>query len=408
MQKKIVVFTANYYPEDTAIGLYTSQFVNFLKDKNYDITVITGFPYYPKWEILDAYKKEKRFFTEIIHGVTIIRYKQFVPKRINFLGRIMLMLSLCFGSIINIKKIKSCDAIICIVPFTINIIPAYLLKKRTKAKLWVHIQDFEFDLAFESGILSKNNFVIRSIRSLISIVEKMLLKQADIVSSISYNMLEKAKNKVPKANLFYFPNWINSEQLNFKCLDKKHHYFNSEKFTLLYSGNVGEKQNWDLLLSLCSVIKDEEIEIIIVGDGSYLKTLKEKTEKYPFVKFFPLVPFEELPILLKSADVHFLFQKTDVLDSVMPSKLLGMLGSSKPCIITGNSNSEVARTFRENTIGFFFDNDDTKNILTAIEKIKNNNSFANGLGVKASQYVKEKFLEEKILHAFENKLRTEI
>ena len=92
----------------------------------------------------------------------------------------------------------------------------------------------------------------------------------------------------------------------------------------------------------------------------------------------------------------------------MPSKLLGMLGSAKPCIITGNSNSEVARTFRENTIGFFFDNDDPRNIISAIEKIKNNNSFANELGVKASQYVKEKFLEEKILNAFENKLRTEI
>ena len=282
------------------------------------------------------------------------------------------MLSLLLGTLINIRKIKSCDAIICIVPFTISILPAFLLKRRTNAKLWVHIQDFEFDLAFESGILSKNNFVIRSIRSLISIVEKMLLKQADIVSSISYNMLEKAKNKAPKANLFYFPNWINSEQLNFNETSKKHNYFNSKKFTLLYSGNVGEKQNWNLLLSLCSIIKDKDIEIIIVGDGSYLKTLKEKTEKYEFVKFFPLVPFEELPLLLKSADVHFLFQKTDVLDTVMPSKLLGMLGSAKPCIITGNSNSEVARTFRENTIGFFFDNDDTKNILTAIEKIKNN------------------------------------
>jgi colanic acid biosynthesis glycosyl transferase WcaI len=408
MQKKIVVFTANYFPEDTAIGLYTSQFVNFLKDKNYDLTVITGFPYYPKWEILDTYKNEKRFFTEVIHGVTVIRYKQFVPKNVSFFGRIRLMLSLLLGTLINIRKIKSCDAIICIVPFTISILPAFLLKRRTNAKLWVHIQDFEFDLAFESGILSKKNLVISSVRSFISKVEKRLLKQADIVSSISYNMLEKAKNKAPKANLFYFPNWINSEQLNFNEISKKHNYFNSKKFTLLYSGNVGEKQNWNLLLSLCSVIKDKDIEIIIVGDGSYLKILKEKTYKYEFVKFFPLVPFEELPLLLKSADVHFLFQKTDVLDTVMPSKLLGMLGSAKPCIITGNSNSEVARTFRENTIGFFFDNDDPKNILNAIEKIKNDNSFANKLGVKASQYVKENFLEEKILNAFENKLRTEI
>jgi colanic acid biosynthesis glycosyl transferase WcaI len=408
MQKKIVVFTANYYPEDTAIGLYTSQFVNFLKDKNYDITVITGFPYYPKWEILDTYKNEKHFFTEIIHGVTIIRYKQFVPKNVSFFGRIKLMLSLLFGTLINLRKIKSCDAIICIVPFTISILPAFLLKRRTNAKLWVHIQDFEFDLAFESGILSKNNFVIRGVRSLISKVEKVLLKKANVISSISCNMLEKAKNKVPKANLFYFPNWINLEQLNFKDINKKHNYFNSEKFTLLYSGNVGEKQNWNLLLSLCSVIKDKDIEIIIVGDGSYLKTLKEKTEKYEFVKFFPLVPFEELPLLLKSADVHFLFQKTDVLDTVMPSKLLGMLGSGKPCIITGNSNSEVARTFRENTIGFFFDNDETKNIISAIEKIKNDNVYGNQLGFKASHYVEENFLEEKILNAFENKLRNEI
>ena len=44
----ITIITANFYPEDTAIGLYTSQFANYLKNEGYAVQVITGFPYYHK------------------------------------------------------------------------------------------------------------------------------------------------------------------------------------------------------------------------------------------------------------------------------------------------------------------------------------------------------------------------
>ena len=318
------------------------------------------------------------------------------------------MLSLLYGTLINCRKIKQCDAIICIVPFTINIIPPFFLKRRTKAKLWVHIQDFEFDLAFESGVLSKENVFIKYLRYCITSFEIFLLKKADIISSISFNMLAKVKTKVANSNTFYFPNWISSKQIEFSDISKKHRYINESKFTLLYSGNIGEKQNWKLLLSFCNILQDKNIEIVIVGDGSYLKTLKEKTFPFNFVKFYPLVPLEELSLLLKSVDVHFLFQKTNVVDTVMPSKLLGMLGSGIPCIVTGSSDSEVAKIFNQNEIGFFFDNDNPINIITAIDQMKNNENLKNKIGKNASQYVKEYFIEEKILGNFEKRLRNEI
>ena len=56
--KSITIITGNYFPEDTAIGLYTTQFAKFLQNNGFDVTIITGFQYYPKWEISEEYKND--------------------------------------------------------------------------------------------------------------------------------------------------------------------------------------------------------------------------------------------------------------------------------------------------------------------------------------------------------------
>ena len=43
MAKNITVIGINYYPEDSAIGLYTTQKVEALASKGHSVTVITGF-----------------------------------------------------------------------------------------------------------------------------------------------------------------------------------------------------------------------------------------------------------------------------------------------------------------------------------------------------------------------------
>ena len=60
--KKITIVTGNFYPEETAIGLYTSQFAKYLKNNGFEITVLTGFPYYPMWKIPEEYLKKNAFF----------------------------------------------------------------------------------------------------------------------------------------------------------------------------------------------------------------------------------------------------------------------------------------------------------------------------------------------------------
>ena len=401
-KKTITIFTGNYAPEDTAIGLYTSQFAVFLSNKGYDVSVITGFPYYPKWEITKEYQNKSTYFNEIINGIRVFRYKQYVPKKVSFIGRIKLMLSLLWGNYNNSKKIKETDLVICIVPFTLSVLTAYLMARRNKAKLWVHVQDFEFDLAVQSGLLH-TSFIGKVFKTVVFKFEEFLLKKADILSSISFNMIEKSKEKTKLESVYYFPNWISSKNINPNTA-KQHPFINKEKFTLLYSGNIGEKQDWTLFEALCQQLFFENVEIVIVGNGAYAEKLKNRLAKFDFITFYEPIPYEDLNDLLCSADLHFLFQKTDVLDTVMPSKILGMMASGKPSIITGNKHSEVSKIFIENDLEGYFSTNDVESILKYIRLVKTNKE--NGLlnNLKAKNYILENFSEDTILEKFENEI----
>lgn len=405
LQKHITVITGFYFPEDTAIGLYTKQLVDNLIKNNYTVEIITGFPNYPKWKIFEDYQKLNSFYQEDINKTSIYRYKQFVPKKANLSGRLKMIFSLLYGTFINIKKIKNTDLVICIIPFTFLIFPASVLSKNHQAKLWVHVQDFEFDLALESGVISKKNFFFNFFKKAVLKLEKSLLNKATVLSSISKSMINKGKLKTNK-DFVYFPNWVSSTNIN-PVIYNPHSFFNPNKFSLLYSGNIGEKQDWILFENLCKIIKKEDnIDIIIVGNGSYCDNLKKLISNYNFVNFHEPVPYQNLNDLLCSANLHFLFQKTEVVDTVMPSKILGMMASNKPSIITGNINSEVYKVIQESNGGFYFENNDTQLIYNKIIELKNNPDLCISAGINARKYILENFSETSILNNFQIEIKS--
>lgn len=396
MKKNITIIGINYYPEDSAIGLYTTQKAEYLVSKGFDVSVITGFPYYPQWEIWKEYKNKKYLEKETINNVKIYRSRQYVPNNPTFFKRLLHLISFTFGNFINIFKVSKPDIIISIIPFTTSAFLGWLLKVRYKSKLWIHIQDFEFDAAIDSGLLDGNK---KMVVKLLSWIEKKTLKRADKVSTISYGMLKKLKEKTNIPS-YYLTNWIDVSLFDNK-LNERHPYLNSGNFKILYSGNIGAKQDWNFFFTFLEKLKDfNNIEVIIVGEGAEKVKVVNETKKYNFVKHYNLVPFDQLPSLLSGADAHILFQKTDVIDTVMPSKLLGMMASAKPSIVTGNLKSEVAKVFEESKGGYYFDGKSVDDILEIIKHLKNNKKLVDKLGVNSKEYVLEKYSQEKVLQNF--------
>ncbi|MBT8270817.1 MAG: WcaI family glycosyltransferase [Flavobacteriaceae bacterium] len=400
MKRKITIIGVNYAPEDSAIGLYSTQMAEYLAQKGYDIRVITGFPYYPQWKIHDSYKGKPIFYSEELNGVKIRRFKQYVPQDPSFSKRILHLLSFTAGSLINCIRNRKADIVICIIPFTTSAVLGRFLKFIHGSKIWIHIQDFEFDAAIESGLVKDNKK--RIIRFLIRI-EKALLKSADRVSTISNGMLNRLEEKTDITG-YYFTNWLDLDRFN-TGFTSKHAFMKPGKFNVLYSGNIGYKQDWDLFFQFLDRVKDlDQIQVVVVGEGAMQEQVKTRLDAYPFVSHHNLVPFEELPLLLNSADLHILFQKDEVVDTVMPSKILGMMGSGRPSVVTGSPLSEVKTIFERSQGGYYLNADDLDGLIKSVVNIKSDKSRSAEMGEKARDFVLANYSKETVLNNFVQEL----
>ncbi len=402
MKNNITLIGVNFYPEDSSTGLYSTQMIEYLAKSN-NIDVITGFPYYPEWEIREEYKDKKRFLEEKKENINIYRYKQYVPKNPSFKNRILHLLDFTLGSVRNVFKVKKCDLVICVVPFTTSIFLGLILAKFRGAKVWVHIQDFEFDAAVESGLAGKSSTIKDRVFKMLFWIEKKLLDKSDIVSTISYAMIQKLESKTTTKS-YFFPNWVDENFID-PAQATRHELMKSDKFKILYSGNIGAKQDWDFFLGVVKQFKNNnQVEFIIVGAGARKEWLIENTKDFNNVKHYLPVEYNTLANLLCSANLHILFQKNDVVDTVMPSKLLGMMASALPSVVTGSLESEVAKVFTKSKGGYFFDANNLKGVVEAIEELITDSDLSKQMGKNAREYIINNFSASSVLKNFQNRV----
>ena len=234
-------------------------------------------------------------------------------------------------------------------------------------------------------------------------IEKKLLDNSDLVSTISYGMISKLESKTDTP-YYFFPNWVDENFINPETT-VEHKLMNSTKFKILYSGNIGAKQDWDFFIRVVKHFeKRDDVEFVVVGAGAKKEWLVEETKVLSNVKHHMPVEYATLPDLLCSADMHILFQKNDVVDTVMPSKLLGMMASATPSVVTGSVESEVAKVFTKSKGGYFFDSEQFDEVIQSIESLIDKDIDAKQMGADARSYIVEHFSAAKVLENFEHKV----
>jgi colanic acid biosynthesis glycosyl transferase WcaI len=391
----ILLISPFFYPDEIGIALYNKLTVEYLLKKKHDVSVITSVPYYPEWKIKTPYDSVTLFKKENYLGATVFRVKQFVPRRPTAFKRALQLMHFTILSFIYIFSVTKNSKIIVVTPFTSSIVIALLVRFFRGGKIWCHVQDFEFDAAVETlqlKLFKKSLFKIESI----------LFDSCDSVSTISNAMLKKLGTKTTTQRIL-FPNFIDVETFNESF--SKHSYFQSnQKPQLLYSGNIGEKQDWDFFVDFCREVS-QDVDITIVGNGAMKESLQESLIECQNVRFFNLVPYSELPQLLCSFNGHILFQKKEVIDSVMPSKLIAMMLSGKPSFLYGNDLSESKMVAEKSEGALFYGGNNVKEFSALVKKIVLNKTHSKKIGDNARKYARQNFSENEILGRFEKNLQ---
>jgi len=330
------------------MGHYTTGLANYVAEHDGNkVEVISGHPYYPAWKLFKGYP---RFFwkkTKLDSGVNVTSCPHYIPNNPTGMRRIIHHISFSI-SMLPILIWKAAffrpDVILLVAP---GIMPApfvLTVSKLCGAKTWLHVQDFEVEAAFATGLLRRDSFVGRIALSF----DRWVYRKFSRVSSISEQMMSNLLDKgVEENRVKEFRNWADLRSVR-RCEEGRSEYrelFNIKtRHVALYSGNIANKQGLDIIPVVADLLKDrDDITFVICGEGSYLEDLKKISKDLPNIRFFPLQPINRLGELLSLATIHLLPQIAGVENMLLPSKLTNMLASGRPVVATAAEGTALAK-----------------------------------------------------------------
>jgi colanic acid biosynthesis glycosyl transferase WcaI len=393
---KILLYSLNFAPEPTGIGKYSGEMAAWLVKRGHSVRVIAAPPYYPHWKIDPAYRW-RPFSRERWHGVDVWRAPLWVPREPNGIARIVHLLSFALLSIpvLVCQVFWRPDVVMTVAPGLVCAPAGWLTARVCGAQAWLHVQDFEVDVAFRMGLL-KGAWLKRAALA----AERWLFRRFDAVSTISEPMLSRLLAKgVKPQNARFFPNWVDLSHIRPSA--KTDHYRTElgiahDAIVCLYSGSLGSKQG---LMAIPDVARRlahrSDIVFIICGNGALKPDLEAVSADLPNLRFLPLQPFERLGELLCVADLHLLPQSSGAADLVLPSKLSGMLASGRPVIATCHANTAVAAVV--SSCGFVVPPEDVVALAQAVCQLADEPRLRAELGRTARLFAEHHFEADAIL-----------
>jgi len=403
---RFFLISPNFAPEMVGIGRYNSELTEYLAAQGVEVLAIAPPPHYPGWRYFEGYDGFS-FRREMIAGASVLRCPTIMAGNGRGLGRVAFMLSFAatgFFRLLAANMQHRADWIFVTVPNSFAAWGAITVGRLFGIRTWVHIQDFELDIAAKMGLVGRAGILLRWAE----MIDAWFLRRASVVSSISGKMYEKVLQRgVPERRASLLPNWASVSPLPdaqlIAQLRSKLGISDGQKVAL-YAGTMSRKQGIPLLGECAERMKArKDLVFVFCGEGVARKELELQCAGLANVRVRDFVSNEQLGSLLAMADVHLLPQRAAASDLVMPSKLGGILLSGKPVVATAESGSEVASVLAGR--GVVVPPDDGAAICAAIEKLLDDAEFAADLGKAGQGYAQENLLREKILSKFLDSLK---
>ena len=366
MAKRILIYTNHFFPEQFKIN----EIVDWLP-KNYEVRVITGIPNYPSGKYFKGYGIFSSFNRHYKNNIVVNRLPLIPRGRGSYLqlllNYITYFISCSLFTIYLIIFKKKYDYIFVhhTSPILIAVHPIfYGFFYNSKKYLW-DLDIWPETLEALDIIKSKNtiNFLSIIVKHIYSFYDKILIG--------SSGFREIVKKRFSK-EIIYFPNWAEYELEQNKCIEKINLIIPSNKKIIMYTGNIGESQNFEPLVETIQILK-ENFYWVFIGDGRYKSNFQQKINKKNlnnYCAFIGQVNIKNIPSYSKYADFMFLSLKnTFIFSKTIPAKLQSYMALGKPIIAV--LNGEAATIISSSKCGIVQQNSDYRELANQILDLNN-------------------------------------
>ncbi|MGI6714387.1 MAG: glycosyltransferase family 4 protein [Bacilli bacterium] len=335
---KTITFLLMYYdPEFPTVNLIYQSHIDQCLAQGMSVNIITPNPTRGvSREVQKAYKKRK--YEQLSENCHLYRVSAFTYRRFHKFHLLLRYLSVSYRCARKLKKVNSDIVFLQTSPPIFYAYFASKVAKKRGMKIYYDVQDIYPDNIFKKGTL---------IYRVVNRLQKKILQRADIISTISRDMVETLKAKGDFAakiqvnpNPATYPIAVYDGKKLAQVKEKFN--FNDAQKTILYAGNIGYLQDIDLFLAAAKLlISRSDLVFKIVGEGSQAQRIKARIaeENLTNCEFYPMTSNEESAYLYKLADLNYIALLPGVIYTACPLKTAMIVQAGKPTIAAVDADS---------------------------------------------------------------------
>ena len=358
-----ILFLSFYFKPDFCAGSFRAESV--VKAINNEDRILSSITLTTKPQRYGKKPKEPK--QESIDKVEVFRF--WVPQHGNkFIRQIITFIFFAFQSIIKSFQLRKQYDIVFTTSsrmgtMTLGNVISWIVNKPH----YTDIRDvFSDNLSSVLSPSKLNKFILKLFRY----NEVNVVKRAEWVNFVSPGFFEYFSDNLLKGKTHLYTNGIDDVFLK----NNNHNEITrseNKRLTIVYAGNIGFGQGLETIVPQIAEVFKNEIEFLIIGDGSSANILSKEIQNRDLknVVMLPPVNRDKLVVHYAKADVLFLhLADIPAFHKVLPSKIFEYSTYNKP-ILAGVSG--VAKQFLNDnvTASFVFDPSDLNGAREKIEII---------------------------------------
>ena len=391
-----------FFPPDYAVtGQLIEELVKELENQGATIRVFTGQPGY-------AFTTFEAPASEQIGGILVHRSRstQIWSGRIRgkAVGGVLFTLRAFLHIIMNHRK-SDVFLLTSAPPFLP--VAAYFTHLLYKFPYVCLIYDLYPDIAIALRVVSKNHWVVKFWQA----INRKVWQSSQGIIVLSPAMKERViaicpevADKVSVIHSWGDPKLIVPIAKEKNWFAKKHNLVN--KFTVLYSGNMGRCHDLDTILATAQQLQNQPIQFVCIGGGPKRESFIQEVAHLG-LKNFLFLPYQEksvLPYSLTACDLSLVSVEEGLESLVAPSKLYPALAAGRPIAVICPKTSYLPELIADGKFGIAIDNGDSNALSEFILQLSSHPQIAEKMGQSAREYLQLNFTPEIIAKQYINVL----
>lgn len=366
----------------------------------HEVTVLTGFPNHPDGIVRPEYRKSFRrmVFRERVHDVNVVRSWLLPFPNRRPLERILNYSSFLASAAVTGSFLGAPDAVIASSPQLLVGLAGWWISRLKHVPFIFEVRDLWPESLVAVGVGNARSALHRSLAR----IAAFLYRKADHIVVVTPAFREFLINRwqVPGEKISVVPNGVEARSFSPRVADQdlRKSVGADGKFVASFIGTMGLAHGLNTLITAAERFQKSEPDVLfmLVGDGADRERITgiARSKGLTNIRFVPQQLREIIPDYIAVSDACLvLLKKSEVFETVIPTKMLEFMSCAKPVILgVGGQAREIVERSRA---GICIEPENTEQLCEAILTLRNQEWLRESLGRNGRDYIVRNLSRER-------------